>query len=446
VMHYYDNGAKYGTFLAPGDSLAWFPGCNVVYLRLPWSWLEPEEGRFNWNAIDTPAQQWLARGAQIAFRITVSETMREGATPEWVAKAGARTIRWNWPMGRAADGAFWECVPDDPVFLEKYGNFLKAFAARYDGRPEVAFVDIGSVGIWGEGHTDRTIQLTPEETQRIVKRHIDLHRQFIRKSLLVVNDDFTCSRRGQTSEAMDYALQLGLGWRDDSIMVDNPRDKGWDFYFHAPQARAFAEKAPTILEIGHYSYLKRKDNWSEATLLKSIEDHHAAYLSIHGDPREMLDENPEAVRKANLRLGYRLQAREVEYPSVLVANADTRLARPFDVRFAFANAGADRCRRDAFPCLTLKNAQGGIVAVLADAGFNLKALEAAAPGAARAVSHVAAFALGRWQAPVTPPGEYDVFLSVGWADGTPVYELPMDGADGARRYRIGTVRVVSREF
>ena len=39
VMHYYDNGAKYGTSLATGDSMSWYPSCNVVYLRLPWWWL-----------------------------------------------------------------------------------------------------------------------------------------------------------------------------------------------------------------------------------------------------------------------------------------------------------------------------------------------------------------------------------------------------------------------
>ena len=443
VMHYYDNGAKYGTFLATGDSLKWFPGCNVVYLRLPWKWLEPEEGRFNWNAVDTPAQQWISRGGQIAFRVTVSETMRDGATPDWVAKAGAKTIRWNWPKGRAADGEYWECVPDDPVLLEKYGNFLRAFAARYDGRPEVAFVDIGSVGVWGEGHTGRTIQLSAEETQRIVKMHIDLHRKFFRKSLLVVNDDFTSSNRRQWSDAMEYALKLGLGWRDDSIMVDSPRNKGSDFYYHAEQGLAFLANAPTILEIGHYGYLKSHGLWSEATLLKSIEDHRASYMSIHGDPRDLLDENPEAVRKSNLRLGYRFQAREVEYPSILAADPDPSRAKGFEVRFSFANAGVDRCRDDAFPCLTLKNAQGGIVAVLADGGFNLKSLEPAPPGEARAVSHTATFVVGRWKAPVTPPGTYDVFLSVGKADGTPVYELPMDGCDGARRYRIGKVDVVS---
>ncbi|MDD2461786.1 MAG: hypothetical protein PHT98_11975, partial [Kiritimatiellae bacterium] len=60
VCHFYDNSPlKYGERLEPSDSLAWFPGCTTVYLRIQWSALEPEEGVFNWALLDTPAQRWI---------------------------------------------------------------------------------------------------------------------------------------------------------------------------------------------------------------------------------------------------------------------------------------------------------------------------------------------------------------------------------------------------
>jgi len=31
-------------------------------LRVPWSFLEPREGEFNWALFDTPAQRWIAKG------------------------------------------------------------------------------------------------------------------------------------------------------------------------------------------------------------------------------------------------------------------------------------------------------------------------------------------------------------------------------------------------
>ena len=42
----------------------------------------------------------------------------------------------------------------DRINREKQRNdFAKAFARKYDNKPYVAFVVIGSFGMWGEGHT-----------------------------------------------------------------------------------------------------------------------------------------------------------------------------------------------------------------------------------------------------------------------------------------------------
>ncbi len=42
-----------------------FPGISTVCLRLPWVYLESEEGAYNWAILDTPAQRWIANGKRI---------------------------------------------------------------------------------------------------------------------------------------------------------------------------------------------------------------------------------------------------------------------------------------------------------------------------------------------------------------------------------------------
>ena len=37
------------------------------------------------------------------------------------------------------------------------------------------------------------------------------------------------------------------------------------------------------------------------------------------------------------------------------------------------------------------------------------------------------------------PGTYDLYVSVGRRDGTPLYELPYEGCDGHKRYKIGQI-------
>ena len=440
TMHYYSNvPGMYGAFLKPGDNMAWFPGCSVCYLRLPWSVVEPEEGVYDWTTIDTPAQRWIAKGGQIALRLTCSEDWMYYATPKWVKDAGAKGVFYqllgNGPI-RTPDHKTLPWDPDfgDPVFMAKLEKFIAALAARYDGRPEVAFVDIGSYGLWGEGHTFGTSRVTEEKRAVDIPRHIDLWLKYFRRTQLVISDDVD-GHDNQTGKypILDYARSKGVAWRDDSILVQPPPHS----WFHPDQAERYWRTLPVVLEHEHYGGSVQRKAWSQELLVKSMNDMHASYMSIHGDPKKLLDENREAFEKIARRLGYRFCVETVSWPDSVKSG---RNGEPFEVVFAFRNGGVAPCYRDAFPCLTVKDDEGRILAVLADGDFNLKGVLPDADARRRAPAlHTAKFRLGRFGAPVIPSGAFDVFLSVGERDGTPVYELPLDGGDGYRRYKIGRI-------
>lgn len=82
-LNFYSNILNnYGSKLAPFDTLDDFPGLSCIYLRLPWAYIEPEEGRFDWSVVDAPAQRWIDKGLQVAFRFSVSESWMRYATPK----------------------------------------------------------------------------------------------------------------------------------------------------------------------------------------------------------------------------------------------------------------------------------------------------------------------------------------------------------------------------
>ena len=431
VFHYYDNQPKnYGSKLVPSDTLDGWPGLTVIYLRIPWSYIEAEEGRFNWSVLDTPAQRWIAKGKQVAFRITASESWIRWATPRWVQEAGAKGYNFRPGKGVELDGPYWEPDFDDPVFLKKLDRFLSAMAARYDGRPEVAFVDVGSLGVWGEGHTwASTKRPIPPAT---VKRHFDLHKKHFPKTLLAVNDDMGGPQAAGANEVMQYAADQGLTLRDDSILVQPDKNA----YFHAAWAQPFWPRVPVILESEHYGGSKDRGCWKDGRLyLKAVEDYHASYASIHWWPHEFLKENRELVRKMNLRLGYRLQLTEASWPKTV------RTGGQLAFRTDWRNAGVAPCLPGGYPAVTLKDSQGGIAAVLVDESFDVRSLPVAEAGKAenRSVE-------SRLPLPFQlTTGPYDVFISIGTRTGTPRIALPSDGDDGQRRYRLGTIQVVGHQ-
>jgi hypothetical protein len=77
-----------------------------VYLRVPWAFLEPEEGRFNWALLDTPAQRWIGKGKRVALRITCSKgvTLRDDSIlvqpppRSWYHAEMAQEFWPRWPV------------------------------------------------------------------------------------------------------------------------------------------------------------------------------------------------------------------------------------------------------------------------------------------------------------------------------------------------------------
>jgi len=353
--HYFDNGlAKY--LLEDDRDLLDFPGMDHLYLRLAWAYLEPQEGQYRWEVIDRDIEKWTTRGLGIAFRISCRETgtkpiEQQFATPKWVVEAGAQGDYYYKGKKTGPTGP-WEPRFNDPVYLAKLDNFLKAFAARYDGKPWLRYVDIGSIGDWGEGHTSSGSNAKYGWRER--KAHVDLHLKHFKKSQLVVSDDFVhCIPDHEGRERMHtYVLDNDITYRDDSILVDwyvkacyetstvrSPR------YFEMVYP-----KFPTILELQHYHSAKRTGNWTGAPgstiaqqgdgktgadiFREAVDILHATYIGYHGHADVWLKENPDLTRELLNRCGYWFFLHKVTLPNSIKAGKRCSLQLDWENRGA----------------------------------------------------------------------------------------------------------------
>jgi len=306
-LHYFDNCiVKYLDHEHPDDYLEDFPCFNHIYLRLAWSYLEPEEGKFNWDIIDEVIERWTKRDRRVSFRISCKETGEEQAwaTPEWVAKAGCKGEFTGVHGGHA--GCF---EPDygDPIFLEKFGNFMRAFGERYNGKPWLEFVDIGSFGEWGEGHTEGTSERTwPVE---VMKEHIDLHTKNFPDTYVIYNYDMSAVRRtydGTEEDLLDYAVRSGCGIRADSACVSFYQDRYGLSSMHIPAMfQPFIGVGPMDLEFGHYNPKHFPDVWNHGyTGLAAVLETSATFAGFHGYARQFLGDHPHFSKEIGNLLGY----------------------------------------------------------------------------------------------------------------------------------------------
>lgn len=327
-FHYFDNGIRrYKDRLQPGDYLEDFPGLRTIYLRLAWAYIEPEEGKFNWEVIDTVINKWTAKGYNISFRITCKETNDLAfSTPEWVKNAGAKGSMQpeNKPKNWAPDYG-------DPVFLAKLENFHRAFAVRYSDKDWLEYIDIGSIGEWGEGHTAQSGWV--DVPVDVVKKHIEMYRRCYPENVIVISDDYLEQRDkddGANIEILKCCMANRIGFRDDSACVNWYVTLGFGYSnIRSPEIFDMVyENIPVVLECDHYNSVKRYNLWDGGRRFeKGVEETHASIIGFHHWPREWLAENRAVAEKLANKCGYWYFPKYAVLPDTLRKNSNHNYLR-----------------------------------------------------------------------------------------------------------------------
>lgn len=149
---------------------------NILYIRMLWKDLEPEEGRYAW--IYNEKYKWYIHkakehGLKLAFRVFF-----HGGVPEYVYQAGATQTEID------NEGKI-QPHYDNPVFLQKLTKFIEAFAKEYDNPDVVDFVDAYGLGRWGEGH-GITLK-NPENMNTVINTVTEAYAKNFKKILTVIN-------------------------------------------------------------------------------------------------------------------------------------------------------------------------------------------------------------------------------------------------------------------
>ena len=219
------------------------------------------------------------------------------------------------------------------------------------GTPTSTFVDIGSYGLWGEGHTMMSSRVAKDRAREIIEQHLT----FTSSTSSIRCWPSTTTWRAPSSRALTCRKPIwpspgALPCATTASWSSGPPHS----WHHAELAQAFWPRRPVILEHEHYGASKNRGAWGDGSLLlKAVEEYHASYLSIHWWPHEFLEENKAVIDRINRRLGYRIQLRELTWPR------EVTIGQPFTVRKPLGERGRGPCYPGGFPALDPQGFQGG---------------------------------------------------------------------------------------
>jgi len=286
ILYYYANSLKYFASqlekTADKELLSW-PGVGGVYFRLPWAALNPEPNVYNWSLLSGPCKRFADLGLQLSFRVSCSENRAvwQYATPKWVFDEGIkyRTFPSHDPVkGGRRVGVF---EPDfgDEKFLAEHKKFLGLFANYLsEFKACVDFVDVGSFGVYGEGHTiSSTSAIYPRQ---VLISHLMMAKEALGEYNIIVNHNMADSP-GLVRDVsiLEAASKLGMGFRDDSIFVDRNRP-----FYDDEVARELFSNKQVILETAEMGGSISSGSWDDNLYERAIERYQATNLGVHWYP------------------------------------------------------------------------------------------------------------------------------------------------------------------
>lgn len=292
---------------------------SFLYVRWRWSDMEPEEGKYAW--VYDENYKKLIQGARdrdlkLAFRIYNNgmDNLRPG-TPQFVKDAGAKGC---------VVGEHWTPYLDDPVFREKLGNFIKAFAEEYDDPDVVDFVDAVNVGYWGECHHLNLENSTTERRAEVLRWFTSTYGSNFKRVPLIMP--------GMSEFTYDLEKEIaieenGYGFRRDGI---------GSHWFSAPEKEVFRSLFGSVLLIGETCYWGGDEtdnlwfddpqyhftNWRqiyETTYQEAI-DYHFNTLDLRTpvETKRWITKNDDLVRAFIQNGGYRLYPTVISFPEEIV--------------------------------------------------------------------------------------------------------------------------------
>lgn len=319
---------------------------SILYIRLGWSWFEPEEGKYAWNDPSSDIYKLIAgakqRGLQLAFRVLIDSTDNsQQSIPQWVYDRGLPmdhlTRRHDAETNQSVIDVRDACV-DHPVFLEWFEKFIKAFAEKFDKDPVVSHIDAQGMGDWGE--VNGVCALDPEPA---VQNIMNLYKKYFKNVLLGFQIYSSCGSNYGLSQHF-VMRRDGLG---SPVWYGDDQKEGIISNFYENRNVLYGESCYHGLryengDAADWAQINHIVGWSLERVLKYVlEDAlvsraNTLDLRMYSDMECWMKAYPEGIQRFICEGGYRL------FPVQVVTQSRAKAGQYITIYHEWKNRGVGR--------------------------------------------------------------------------------------------------------
>lgn len=340
-------------FAAWGENYRKDPWVSFAYVPVYWSELEPEEGKYDFKALEERChfEQWKQDGVRLIFRVVSDSPSSETHMdiPQWLYEKMNGAGDWY-------DNSYGKGFSPDyrnRIFKEAHTRLIQALAAQYGQNPQVAFWQLGSLGHWGEWHVNESAGIERFPFQTVTDSYVRDYLNCIDASKLLLRRPYEIGANSQMGLYNDSfgqkSHEMWLSWIADGYISDQNGEEltGMpDFWRYAPSGGEFATS--------------QEENWyfSDVQFPVTLDFLHRSHTTFLGPNAPKYEDcNDETAKKIEVllqQMGYSLGIRQCTL---------TNLRRPGNIEgtLIWENTGIAPMYENWPVRLELKNADGDII-------------------------------------------------------------------------------------
>lgn len=280
------------------------PMTSIAYFRVYWKFIEPAENQYRWDLLDRALDTAHHRKQTLMLRIAPYGTGPERDVPDWYRSLVGPEP--GLPVKK------WQTDPENPLYLEHFGEMIRALGRRYDGHPDLESVDLAIVGAWGEGAGSALLSRPTREG--LVDAYLEA---FHETPLLMLLTDEKTNKYGISRK--------NVGWRVDCLGDMGGFNPNWnhmeDYY---PQGiidfgmKDAWKKAPVSFEVCWVMGKWKNEGWDVDYIIDQSLKWHIS--SFNAKSSAVPEEWESKVDRWLKRMGYRFVLRKFTYPRQVEPN------------------------------------------------------------------------------------------------------------------------------
>lgn len=334
-------------YAPPADNPQESAATSLVYVDITWRELEPREGVYDWDTIEDTnyLPRWREEGKHVVLRFLcdVPGDEKHMDIPDWLYEKMEGAGDWydmDYGKGYSPDYG-------NEIMIAAHEQAVRALGEHFGADDFVSYVELGSLGHWGEWHVNYSAGIRRLPTEEIRNQYVTPWAQYFPQSRILMRRPFLTAKQGGFGLYNDMAgepdsTEQWLQWIEEGGIYNQTDERSMapmeDYWKQAPVGGELTSSIPMSELLGEQL---------ERTIVL-VSKSHTTFLGPKIGEREYLQGYDTLLKN----MGYRIWVKEAK----IKIRKDV-----LKIQLEWKNTGAAPIYWDWEPALYLKDKGGNLV-------------------------------------------------------------------------------------